>query len=110
MSIRSKQFAFVGEFLLEEAVLDVLWEAKGTGECLGPAEISRRAGIFRESGHAKKVGNDDIVWGILGKLVKQGRVHKCRQDSRRSTKEDGWELTDDEFSRRHDNLVESLLD
>ena len=34
---------------LEEAVLDVLVEAKRNGECLGVAEISRRAGIWSGS-------------------------------------------------------------
>ncbi len=40
--IRPKQFARIGEFCLEEAVLDVLLEAKHGSECLGPAEISKR--------------------------------------------------------------------
>lgn len=108
MSARAQQFALAGEFLLEEAVLDVLWEARRNGECLGPAEISKRAGIFRESGLAKKSGNDDIVWGILAKLVKHGRVHKCRKDPLKSKKEDGWELADDEFEKRHDDMRDAL--
>lgn len=43
--IRPKQLARMGEFYLEEAVLDVLLEAKHEGQCLGAAEISRRASI-----------------------------------------------------------------
>ena len=104
MSIRPKQMARMGEFNLEEAVLDVLLEAQHEGECIGPAEISRRAGIFRESGHAKKSGNDDIVWGILGKLVKQGKVRKCPQNPAVPDRDDGWELAPAEFEARRDDI------
>lgn len=48
MSIRPKQFARIGEFHLEEAILDVLLEAKHEHKCIGMAEISKRAGIFRD--------------------------------------------------------------
>ena len=104
MSIRPKQMARMGEFNLEEAVLDVLLEAQHEGECIGPAEISRRAGIFREPGHAMKGGNDYIVWGILGKLVKQGRVRKCAQNPAVPNMKDGWELTPAEFDARRDDI------
>ena len=46
MSIRPKQLSRMGQFYLEEAILDVLLEAKHERECIGPAEISRRAGGF----------------------------------------------------------------
>ena len=35
----------MGEFQLEEAVLDVLLDALHENECIGAAEISKRAGI-----------------------------------------------------------------
>lgn len=38
--------ACLGMRQLEEAVLDVLFEAKRNGECPGVAEISRQAGIW----------------------------------------------------------------
>ena len=101
--IRPKQFARMGEFHLEEAILDVLLEAKHEGECIGPAEISKRTGIFRESGWAAKSGNDNIVWGMLGKLAKGQKVTKCYQKPG-SGKEDGWELTDAEFESRRDDI------
>ncbi len=50
MSIRPKQLARMGEFHLEEAILDVLLKAKHEEECIGPKEISVRAGIFRDRG------------------------------------------------------------
>jgi len=46
--IRPKQLARLGEFHLEEAILDVLLEARHEELCLGAAEISRQAGIYRE--------------------------------------------------------------
>lgn len=103
MDIRPKQLARIGEFSLEEAVLDVLLEARSKGECLGPAAISKRAGIFRETGHAMSAGNDAIVWGILGKLAKYGRIEKCPQKEAKPDKRDGWQLTDTEFQARRDD-------
>ena len=46
-------------------------------QCIDTAEISRRAGIFQESGHAMKSVNDSIVWGMLNKLVRENKVKKC---------------------------------
>ena len=74
---------------LRVAVLEVLYAAKKSGECIGSAEISRRAGIFRESGYAQKAGNDSIVWGVLSSLVKDGLLDKCTQNNGNA----GWELT-----------------
>ena len=98
--IRPKQFARMGEFYLEEAVLDVLLEAKYENECIGPAELSKRTGIFAEAGHSMKSGNDAIVWGVLGKLAKFKRVRKCTQSNGLG----GWELTDSEFNSRRDDV------
>lgn len=103
MSIRPRQLARIGEFSLEEAVLDVLLEARHKGECLGPTAISTRAGIFREPGHAMKSGNDAIVWGILGKLAKHGCIEKCPQKEAKPDKVNGWRLTDAEFQARRDD-------
>lgn len=103
MNIRPKRLARIGEFNLEEAVLDVLLEARHERECLGPAEISKRAGIFREPGHAMTSGNDAIVWGILGKLAKHGRIEKCPQDKGKSHKLNGWKLTESEYRSRRDD-------
>lgn len=89
---------------MEEAVLDVLLEAWHKGECIGPAEIGKRAGIFREPGWAKASGNDDIVWGILGKLMKHQRVQRCAQDSSKPGNENGWKLSEAEFQQRSDDM------
>lgn len=97
--IRPKQFARMGEFHLEEAILDVLLEAKHEDQCLGAAEISRRAGIFRERG-IENIMNDAIATGILVKLRDQNKVIRCEQDSGRG----GWELTDQEYERRRDDV------
>ena len=93
--IRPKQFSRLGEFYLEEAILDVLLEAHYEGESLYPAEIGKRTGIFREAGYSMKSGNDAIVWGILGKLIKYGRIIKD---------DNGFKLTDDEFETRRDDV------
>ena len=88
-----------GVFHLEEAVLDVLLEACYENECLGPAEISRRSGIYRERG-SENIMNDAIVIGILTKLASQNRVERCKQQNGRG----GWELTKKEFESRRDDI------
>lgn len=102
MSIRPKQFARIGEFYLEEAVLDVLFETRrkfdeegAKKEYLGPADISRGAGIFREPVPGTNSGTDTIVWGILNKLLKDGRVEKCNKPK-------GYKITDKEYVSRKD--------
>ena len=105
MSIRPKQLARMGTFHLEEAVLDVLLEAKHEGECIGAAEISRRAGIFRLPETplpGKGRFNDAIVTGLLTKMLDEGRAQKCPQ--RAGGREDGWELTEKEFAMRRDDV------
>ena len=96
---RPKQHARMGMFHLEESVLDVLLEAKHEAECLGAAEISKRAGIFRDRG-TENIMNDAIATGLLVKLASEGRVERCKQENDR----DGWELTRSEFTARHDDL------
>ena len=96
--IRPKQHARMGMFYLEESVLDVLLESKYEQECLGPAEISKRAGIFRERGSVN-IMNDAIVTGILVKLADEDRVQRCEQPNMQG----GWELTDKEFAERRDD-------
>lgn len=103
MSIRPKQLARIGEFNLEEAVLDVLLEAKYENECVGAAEISRRAGIFRTGGVQDLKGmNDAIVTGILAKLYDEGKVTRCEQQM--GSKKGGWELSQAEFGNRRDDV------
>ena len=99
MSLRPKQFARIGEFHLEEAILDVLLEAKHESRCLGPSDISKRAGIYRDRGKIDAM-NDAIVTGMLMKLHEQDKVRQCTQDNDRG----GWELTDEEFTKRRDDL------
>ncbi len=96
--IRPKQLARMGQFHLEEAVLDVLLEAKHEGDCIGAAEISRRAGIFRERG-VVDIMNDAIATGVLVKLTDEGKVRRCQQHD---TQRGGWELTESEFELRRD--------
>ena len=107
--IRPKQHARMGEFHIEEAVLDVLLEGKYEGECYGAAEISKRAGVFRDGGSKAIDGvksmNDAIVTGILIKLNLQQRVQRCAQRVTDKGKEiGGWELTDSEFEKRRDDI------
>lgn len=97
--IRPKQLARLGQFYLEEAVLDVLLEAKHEGDCIGAAAISRKAGIFRDRGDLDII-NDAIVTGILIKLHTERRVQRCDQSNTRR----GWDLTDSEFALRRDDV------
>lgn len=79
-----------GVALLRIAVMRVLCDAAEKGECLGAAEIARRANIFREAKWARKSGNDDIVWGVLGSLAKTGHVSRCTKVDGRN----GWTVSD----------------
>lgn len=97
--IRPKQHARMGQFYLEEAVLDVLLEAKHEGDCIGAADISRRAGIFRDRGEVNII-NDAITTGVLIKLHDEGRVQRCTQPNGRG----GWDLTDHKFALRRDDV------
>lgn len=100
--IRPKQLSRLGEFHLEEAVLDVLLDTAYEEECIGAAEISRRAGIFREGDGGNPIAsmNDAIVTGLLIKLYRAGKVEQCEQEGGRG----GWKLTDAEFDRRRDDV------
>lgn len=97
--VRPKQHARIGIFHLEEAVLDVLLEQKHEKRCIGPAQISRLAGIFRERG-IDNIMNDAIVTGVLVKLQTEGRVDRCKQSNGKG----GWELTNTEFKSRREDL------
>ena len=99
MSIRPRQMSRMGTFYLQEAVLDILYEHYVEGYGLGPAEISRRAGIYRERGVAD-VLNDAIVWGLLNSLHEEGKVERIEQETGRG----GWRLTEREFNRRRDDV------
>ena len=99
--MRPSQRARIGQRYLEEAVLDVLFEASLEGEdCIGAAEISRRAGIFRDRG-VVDIMNDAITTGLLVKLHSENRVERCTQSH---ANRGGWELTDNEFNTRRDDV------
>ena len=69
--------ARIGMHCLDEAVMAVIVNAHQVGEVLGPAEISRRAGIDRDVGFGKdKAIYDSITTGILARLVRAGRVSR----------------------------------
>lgn len=99
IGLRPKQMARLGEFHLEEAIMDVLLEARYEGECLGAAEISKRAGIFRERGPEVNM-NDAIVHGFTNKLSIAEKVERCKQSNGRG----GWRLSDNEFELRRDDF------
>lgn len=82
-----KDLARKGEKYLEKAILAVLSTAE---ECIGAAEISKRAGIYRERG-VLDIMNDAIATGILVKLHSAGEVQQCTQNS---NGRGGWELKD----------------
>jgi len=95
MSLRPRQLARLGTYLLEEAVLDVLYEAFKEPGGIGAADISRRAGIYRERGPSD-IMNDAIVHGILNCLHERNKVQRVAQPSGRG----GWRLTDAEYEAR----------
>ncbi len=99
MSIRPKQMARLGQFYLQEAVLDVLYENYLDNPCLGPAEISKQAGIYRDRG-AYNIMNDAIVQGILNTLSEQDKVERCTQ----TCGQGGWKLTQKEYDLRKDDV------
>lgn len=98
MSIRPKQLSRIGEFHLQEAVLDVLCNAHPEGYGIGAADISRRAGIYRDPGVMNM--NDAIIHGLLNQLHEQGKVERAHQQGGRG----GWRLTDKEYERRRDDI------
>ncbi len=92
-----KQLARIGEFYLEEAVLNVLLRAQQTRTCLGPSDISKQAGIYRGSGKKERTSMQGaIAQGMLYKLEEQGRIEQCKQVNGRN----GWQLTNTEFEVR----------
>ena len=99
MSVRPRQLARMGVFQLQEAVLDVLLEHYLEGYGLGPAEISRRAGIYRDRG-PDNIMNDAIVVGVLNSLREQSRVERVEQEWGKG----GWRLTEKEYSTRRDDV------
>lgn len=99
MSIRPKQLSRIGEFHLQEALLDVLCDAYPEDSGVGAAEISRRAGIYRDPGVMNM--NDAIVHGLLNQLYDQGKVERAPQAGGRG----GWKLTEREYERRRDDIA-----
>jgi len=81
--IRPKRSARLGEFRLEEAILDMLLKARHEGQRIGAAEIGKRTGIFRQPGDPTKGEpasmNDAVATGMLikpmmpAKRQRQGR-------------------------------------
>jgi len=82
-------------------------EAKHNNQCLGAAEVSKRAGIFRKPGEgirgAPGAFNDAIVTGVLIKLIRANKVERC-DINLGSGKGDGWTLSEDEFNTRRDDV------
>lgn len=96
-----KQLARLGGFYLEEAILDVLLDARRRGVCLGAKGISVAVGLFRDEG-GDKCGiagmNDAIATGFLIKLHGEGRVERCSKSGSQKTR--GWRITAAEASLR----------
>ena len=99
MSIRPRQLSRMGTFYLQEAVLDILYEHYPEGYGIGAADISRRAGIYRDRGPSD-IMNDAIVTGVLNSLHEQGKVGRIEQEGGRG----GWRLTESEYNQRRDDV------
>ena len=90
--LRPKQLARIGMFYLEEAILDLLFEAEmDKRQGLGPTEISRRLGTLLSGGNFK----DAIVAGFLTKLKDQGLVKNVGRGD--------WRLSEMERENRRDD-------
>ena len=83
---------------MQEAILAVLFKAYPEGYGLGPAEISRKAGIYREVGAAQM--NSAIATGFLNQLHEQSKVERIAQKNGRG----GWRLTVKEYEHRRDGV------
>ena len=85
--MRSEELAALGLKLLEEAVIQVLLDARENGEhVIGATEIARRAGIPVEQ--KGPVFSGAIGTGILCRLLEQGHVEQSKDGKR------GWKLCD----------------
>lgn len=94
MSLDIKRNSELGQFYLEQAVIEVLYEVYDNSGCLGASEISKKASIYRDRGK-ENIMNDAIVTGILIKLSDEGRVERCFQDNGKG----GWKLTAKEYEK-----------
>ena len=84
--------ARIGMPCLDKAVMAVIVSAHRAGEVLGPAEISKRAGIDRDVGFGKGEGiYDSITTGILARLVSAGRVSRTGHGRYEPTRSIGCE-------------------
>jgi hypothetical protein len=84
---------------LQMVILDVLAEACERGECLGAAEIGRRAGMDRlpAGGKGGTINwNDGLGTHLLNKMLKLGLVQRCPLDGKYPMKryKRGWHLPD----------------
>ena len=92
--LEPEQLARIGIFYLEEAVLDILHEARHSEEWLEPKEISERLDIARSPCYHLHA----TVHGILGRLMDEGRAEHDSKARKR------WQLTEEEFENRCDDL------
>ena len=99
--LEPEQLARIGIFYLEEAVLDVLHEARHSEEWLSPSEISKAVGVTKAVSIRYKGHNYPLVRGILDKFDTEERVEPSTRESR---KRQEWHLTEEEFERRCDDL------
>lgn len=90
ISMRPQQLVRIGELYLEEAVLDVLADAKRR---LETDEVSDRAGIFCRK-HEGQGYSYSIARGILNKLARQGKVIKDDIDLGYGRTRPAWKLKD----------------
>jgi hypothetical protein len=93
--MNSKQLTRIGIFYLEEAILEVLLEQKGT--YVKQVNITKSIGVYdrwKDSGW--------LVAGILNKLEAEGRIHAQRGEKGRAQ---GWQITDTEYNNRIDTEI-----
>ena len=85
---------------LQAVILDVVTQSSSNGECIGAAEIGRRAGLDRLP--AGGLGgttnsNDWLGTHLLNMLLKAGKVQRCDLPGTAGGRgNQGWELPSDD--------------
>lgn len=90
----SKQMARIGEFLIHEAILQVLSEYYDSGFGIGPKQISDLTGLYRGEGSGKY--HDGLVQNFLIQLLELNKIESKSQGNQKG----GWMLTKKEYEIR----------
>ncbi len=80
--------------ILEEAILDVLYEGMENKEGMGPKGVTEKTGL--SSGDYDGQHKYWLAFGFLSSLMAQGKVHKPERGH--------YELTEEELAKRRPDI------